>query len=56
MRQKARPVEISLRKMGLYRNHSETPLTDWFQLFKTMKRISDLEKDNQELKNKLHGE
>ena len=53
MRKKGRPLEISLRKIDLYRNRSETPITDFMRTIKTMNRILNLENENAQLKAEL---
>jgi hypothetical protein len=48
-----RPLTISLRKIALYRNHSETPMMDFMRTVRTMERIANLEEENRLLKSKL---
>jgi hypothetical protein len=53
MKKKGRPVTISLRKIGLYRDRSETPMMDFMRTVRVMERISNLEDENKRLKAEL---
>jgi hypothetical protein len=50
---KGRPVTISLRKIGLYRNQSKTPMTDFMETVCIMEKIANLEDENKRLKAQL---
>ena len=53
MKKIIRPMEISLRKIGLYRNRSETPMMDFMRTVRTMEKIANLEEENRQLRAEL---